>query len=105
MVWQVAAPLISGFLGYKAQQDKNKQIQANNALLKEQYEWQKSKEVPGVTGAQDALTGGYWVDPATGQPVAEGTEGAQWQSQFQPFIDAAGQNACLLYTSPSPRDS
>ena len=93
MVWQVAAPLISGFLGYKAQQDKNKQIQANNALLKEQYEWQKSKEVPGVTGAQDALSAGYWVDPATGQPVAEGTEGAQWQSQFQPFINAAGQNA------------
>ena len=87
------ATLGSAFLGYKSQQDKNKQTAAQNAALQEQYEWQKSKEVPGVTGAQDALSAGYWVDPNTGQPVAQGTPGAQWQSQFQPFVDAAGQSA------------
>ena len=87
------ASLGSAFLGYKAQQDQNKQTQAQNALLEQQYEWQKSKEVPGVTGAQDALAAGYWVDPTSGQPVEAGTEGAVWQSQFQPFVNAAGQSA------------
>ena len=83
----------SAFLGYQGQQDQNKQIEAQNALLKEKYEWDKSKEVPGVTGAQSALAAGHWINPNTGQPVAEGTAGAQWQSQFQPFLDAAGQSA------------
>ena len=87
------APLLSAFAGFAGQQSQNKQIEANNALLKEQYEWQKSKEVPGVTGAQHALGAGRWIDPATGEEVAAGTPGAQWQSQFQPFVNAAGENA------------
>lgn len=86
------AGLGTAFLGYKGQKDANKQTAANNALLKEQYEWDKSKEVPGVAGAQNALQGQHWVD-AQGNQVPEGTPGATVQSQFQPFIDAAGQTA------------
>ena len=90
---QVAAPVIGGFLGYKGQQDVNAQTAAQNALLRDQYEQQKLERAPIVTGAQDQLQGGRWIDPATGQAVAQGTPGAQWQSQFQPFVDAAGQQS------------
>ena len=86
------APIVSGFLGYQGAKAQADQQKKQNELLAQQYEWQKSKEVPGVTGAQQALQGGYWVD-AAGNQVPEGTEGATWQSQFQPFVDAAGQSA------------
>ena len=88
----VAAPLATAFLGYKGAKSQADQQKKQNELLAQQYEWQKSKEVPGVTGAQQALQGGYWLD-AQGNQVPEGTEGATWQSQFQPFIDAASQSA------------
>ena len=64
------ASLGSAYLGYKAQQDQNKQTQAQNALLQQQYEWQKSKEVPGVAGAQQALGAGYITGPG-GQQVSQ----------------------------------
>ena len=92
MALSTILPIASAFLGYKGAQSQAAQQQRQNQLLQEQYEWQKSKEVPGVTGAQQALQSGYWVD-AQGNQVPEGTEGATWQSQFQPFVDAAGQTA------------
>ena len=64
------APIIGGFLGYRGAKSQADQQQAQNALLQQQYEWQK--EVPGVTGAQDVIANA---------------------NQFQPFIDAAGQQS------------
>ena len=89
---RVAVPAISAFAGYQGQKSANQQTAAQNALLKQQYEWQKNKEAPGVTGAQDQLGAGRWLD-ADGNVVPEGTPGATFQSQFQPFVDAAGQQA------------
>ena len=43
-----AIALGSAFLGYKSSKDANKQVEAQNELLKQQYEWEKSKEVPGA---------------------------------------------------------
>ncbi len=86
-------PAIAGVTGYLGAQSQANQQKKQNELLAQQYEWDKSKEVPGVAGAQAALSGGYYIDPTTGQQVAEGTEGAQFQSQFQPFVDLAGQQA------------
>lgn len=97
----IAAGLGSALLGYKAQKDANSQTEAQNALLTQQYEWDKSKEVPGVTGAQDTLSGGHYIG-ADGQPIDQASYDAldpeakkayKFQSQFQPFVDAAGQNA------------
>ena len=85
-------PLGQPLLATEVLRDQAAQQEANNALLREQYEYDKSVRAPAVTGAQDALKAGHWVD-AEGNAVAEGTEGAQWQSQFQPFIDAQGQQA------------
>ena len=87
------APIIGGFLGYRGAKSQADQQAAQNALLQQQYEWQKSKETPGVTGAQNQLGAGRYIDPNSGEEVAEGTEGAVWQSQFQPFVDAAGQQS------------
>ena len=90
MSWIPAA--ITGFLGYQGAKDQAAQQAANNALLKEQYEYEKSVRAPAVTGAQNQLSAGRWVD-AEGKPVAEGTAGARWQSQFQPFVDASANQA------------
>ena len=92
MVWNIAAPLITGFLGYKGAQSQAQQQQAQNKLLQDQFDYQKQVAAPVITGAQDQLSAGRWVD-AQGNPVAQGSPGAQWQSQFQPFVNAAGQQA------------
>ena len=89
MSWIPAA--ITGFLGYQGARDQAAQQAANNALLKEQYEYEKSVRAPAVTGAQNQLSAGRWIKD--GKAVPAGTEGATWQSQFQPFTDAAGQQA------------
>ena len=86
-------PAIAGVAGYLGAQSQANQQKAQNEILAQQHEWEKSKEVPGVVGAQNVLSGGYWIDPTSKQQVAEGTEGAVWQSQFQPFINQAGQSA------------
>ena len=65
-----AIAALTGFLGYKGAKKQADAIAAQNAILKEQYEWEKSKEVPGVSGAKDVIANA---------------------SQFQPFVDAAGQ--------------
>ena len=88
-----AAPLISGFLGYKSQRDANRATEAQNALLREQYEQQRRERAPVVAGATHQLSAGRYLDPNTGEEVPEGTEGAVFQSQFQPFVNAAGQSA------------
>lgn len=93
MVLPVIGTLGAAYFGYKGAQSQAQQQAAQNALLKEQYEQQKLERAPIVTGAKDQLSAGRWIDPKTGQPVEEGTEGAVWQSQFQPFVDAAGQQA------------
>ena len=69
---KVAAPLISGFLGYKGAQSQAQQQQAQNALLKEQYEQQKLERAPIVAGAKELVEN---------------------QAQFRPFVDAAGQQS------------
>ena len=97
----LAVPAITGFLGYKGQQDANRQTAAQNALLERQYEWQRDKETPGVVGAQDALSGGFYVD-AAGNPISQDdyealTEAQRanytWSGQFEPFTQAAGQQS------------
>ena len=84
--------LATGFLGYLGAKDQASQQAANNALLREQYDYEKSVRAPAVTGAQEALQAGRWVD-AQGNEVPAGTAGAVWQSQFQPFVDAQGNQA------------
>ena len=37
--------------------------------------------------------------------LSSGSASAADQAQFQQWRDAAPAHACLLYTSPSPRDS
>ena len=66
----IAAPLASAFLGYRGAQSQANQQAAQNRLLQQNYAWQKAKETPGVTGAQNAL-----------------------QSNFQPFVDLQGRTA------------
>ena len=74
----------------------NALVEEENALKREQHEWEKNKEAPAVLGAQDQLQRGAYVGP-DGQPITaaqyEALDDAtkanyKFQSQFQPFQDA-----------------
>ena len=88
----VLGGLASAYFGYRGARSQAQQQAAQNALLREQFEQQKLERAPIIAGAKHQLEGGRWVSPE-GHPVAAGTPGAVWQSQFQPFVDAAGQSA------------
>ena len=69
-----------------------KQQEAQLKAQKDEFEYQKAVRAPGIAGAQAALKAGHWVD-AEGNVVPEGTEGANFVSQFQPFVDQSRANA------------
>ena len=54
-----------------------------------------SRFAPGVAGLDQAQQDAYTMATTQGQGIGA----------FQPYITQAGAYSCLLYTSPSPRDS
>lgn len=92
MVWPLIAGLGAAYLGYRSAQDRNKAIQKQNEIQQKLYEQSESERLPGIEWSQSALNAGRWID-AEGNPVAEGTPGAQWQSAFSPFIGQQGQTS------------
>ena len=49
--------------------------------------------------ANTVLFGSQWGDEGKGKVIDVLTQDAHWVVRYQ-----GGNNACLLYTSPSPRD-
>ena len=68
------------------------QQEAQLKAQRDEFEYNKAIRAPGIAGAQAALKAGHWVD-ANGNVVPEGTEGATFVSQFQPFVDQSRANA------------
>lgn len=105
MVADVFSPvgLLGTFFGVRAANKQNEQIKEQNRLLAEQYADEKAIRLPGVSSAQQALQGGYFVDKdgsivnkneegkwvdAEGNVVSEDANYGQWVSQFDPYINA-----------------
>lgn len=88
--WNWAIPLASAFLGYQGAKKQADAVNKGNQQQQEKYESDLALRQPGVDWASGALSGTVWVD-AEGNRVAPGTAGAKEISQFQPFIDKAGQ--------------
>ena len=103
MSFAALASIGTAILGAKSQSDANKITSENNDLQREQFEFDRAKQAPGVAGAQDVLTGGTYsniADPTKsisaadyGALTEEQKAGYNFQSQFQPFVDSAGQTA------------
>ena len=90
--------------GYRAALGQAALESEQNDIARQEYLLERGLRAPAIIGAQHVLGGGTYTDAQGNQLTQEQVDKFGGQYATEGSTDYIDQ-ACLLYTSPSPRDS